>query len=169
VLLELLAAAGPLESLVSVVAVVAAGYWTVRKYVKTREGASRIDVTAKLDVLGVLNGDFLAVVTGTVKNSGKVRHYVRNMHFSLRGLTGSDALERLDKALGQVEFPLELYNKQRMFPEDWGYSFVEPGETNNYRYSVIIPGDVLFALVSVKVILPGDDEFSASWQVFKLP
>jgi hypothetical protein len=91
-----------------------------------------------------------------------------NIHFDLRVVLNGDLLTRSDVALGQVEFPHKVYDDQRFFPASWVWSFVEPGATNVYRYSALVPSDAKFVLVSVKLPLEGEDEFVTSWRVFNL-
>ena len=151
------------------IAIVVGGWWTYSKFIRNREGQSKIDVTADIEWLGTHEGKKLAVVTATVKNSGQVRHKIHDMHFDLRAVETGTALVPTEKAIGQINFPLELHERQPFFPAEWKWSFVEPESTNVYRYSVAIPVEVKFVLVTVKVLLPGDDEFSTSWKVVPVP
>ena len=162
-----------LADLVQVGAVLVAGLWTWKRFIRTREDHPYLDVTAGLEIIGehmALGGPAtLAVVTATVHNAGKVRHTISAMHFDLRVVEGNDLLVPSEVALGQAAFPRKLYDEQRFFPKSWVWSFVEPGATNVYRYSVVIPADARFALVSVKLPLAGDDEFFSSWKIVDLP
>ena len=161
-----------LADLVQVTAVLVAGAWTWKRFIRTREDASCLDVTAGLEVIGehmALTGPaYLAVVTATVRNTGKVRHTIAAMHFDLRVVQDDDLLARSEAVIDQVAFPRKLYDEQRFFPASWTWSFVEPGATNIYRYSVILPADARFALVNVKLPLAGDDEFFTSWKIIAL-
>ena len=158
-----------IEHVVEAVAILVTGGWAYRKFVAQREGESKLDVTAGLDFVGTHEDKTVAVVIASVANTGNVRHHVTDMTFDLRLLRESDPVERAPQALGQVNFPLRVYADQRFFPESWVWSFIEPGVTNVYRYSVALPADARFALVSVRVALPGDDEFATSWRVFAIP
>ena len=149
-----------------------AGSWTYKKFIRTREDFPSIDVTVGLDPVGEhlgLSGPVrLTVVTATVKNAGTVRHKMSNLHFDMRVILNGDLLTRSDVALGQADFPHKIYDKQRFFPTSWVWSFVEPGATNVYRYSALVPTDAKFALLSVRLPLEGEDEFVTSWRVFNL-
>lgn len=162
-----------LADLVQVAAVFVAGAWTWKRFIRTRDDHPHLDVTAGLEIIGehmALGGPaILAVVTATVHNAGKVRHTISAMHFNLRAVLLEDDLHTSEVVLGQVAFPCKLYDEQRFFPRSWVWSFVEPGATNVYRYSVVIPTNARFALVSVKLPLAGDDEFFASWKIVDLP
>ena len=162
-----------LADLVQVAAVCVAGAWTWKRFIRTREDHPHLDVTAGLEIIGehvAPSGPAtLAVVTATVHNAGKVRHTISAMHFDLRVVEEDDVLVPSEAALGQAAFPRKLYDEQRFFPKSWVWSFVDPGATNVYRYSVILPANARFALVSVKLPLAGDDEFFASWKIVDLP
>lgn len=167
--LDLAAMAGAFKDITEGVAVIVAGWWTYRRFIRVREDHSRIDATAGLHFIGTHDGAHLAVVTATVKNTGAVRHFIRDMRFDLRVLRDGHPVKFSEKALGQVSFPDRLYAEQRFFPESWVWSFVEPGVENTYRYTVALPLDARFVLVKVWVVLPGDDEFASSWRVLAVP
>ena len=158
-----------MNQLVQSVSLVVAGFWTYRKFIKFREDQSKIDATADLTVIGEHQGARLAVVTASVSNNGKVRHTITGMHFDLRVINNWHPLQPAEHRMGYVDFPDKLYSAQPLFPPEWKWSFIEPGATNQYRYSVILPPDVKFALVKLKVILPGDDQFFSSWRIFSVP
>lgn len=162
-----------LADLVQVTAVLVAGLWTWQRFIRTREDFPSLDVTAGLEIVGThaspAGPATLAVVTATVRNAGKVRHTLSTLHFDLRAVCEDDVLVPSETALGQAAFPRKLYDEQRFFPKSWVWSFVEPGATNVYRYSVVIPANARFALVSVKLPLAGDDEFFTSWKIVAVP
>ena len=160
--------ASALGDLVQSGALVVAGYWTYRRFILTREDKSKIDASANFEVMGEHNGARLGVVTATISNSGKVRHKIMGMHFDLRVLQNYHALQTAQHRMGYVDFPEKLYSEQPLFPPEWKWSFVEPGATNHYRYSVILPPDVKFVLVKLKVFLPGEDQFFSSWRIFNV-
>ena len=157
---------------VQALAVMLAGGWAYRKFNRTREDFPSLDVTVGLEVMGdhmsITGPARLAVVTATIRNHGTVRHKLSTLHFGMRTLLKNDLLERSDVAMGQVAFHNRLHYNQRFFPESWIWSFVEPGGTNVYRYSVIIPADVKFVLISAKLPLEGEDEFFSSWRIFNI-
>ena len=168
-LLDLVSAADGFEHVVEAAGIAMGGWWTWDKFVKTREAHSRIDATAGLEIIGQHDGHFLAVVIADVKNTGGVRHFIQDMRFDLRVLRHEHPIAFSEKAMGQVDFPDELYSAQRFFPEEWVYSFIEPGHANTYRYSVALPLDAKFVLLKVWVVLPGTDEFASSWRVIAVP
>lgn len=168
ILPAIVAIASALSDVAQAVALLAAGIWTYRRFVRTREDESMVDADVTLDVLGSHGGALLGVVTAAITNSGKVRHKIAHMHFDLRVINSWHPLEKDTHRMGYVNFPDKLYSEQQLFPPEWVWSFVEPGATNKYRYSVILPPDVKFALVKLKVVLPGEDQFFSSWRVFTL-
>ncbi len=158
--------AAALGDVVQSLALLVAGYWTYKKFILFREDESKIDADVTLEVVGEHQGQRLASVTATVRNSGKVRHRIHGMHFDLRVIREYHPLQQAEHRMGYVDFPEKLYSQQPLFPPEWEWSFIEPGATNSYRYSVILPPDVKFALVKLKVMLPGDDQFFSSWRIF---
>lgn len=166
--LDLAALTGALKDVVESIAIIIAGIWTYRKFIRFREDQSKIDATADLTIIGEHEGTRLAVVTAEVTNSGKVRHNITRMHFDLRVIRQGQPLQVAENRMNHVDFPEKLYSAQPLFPSEWKWSFIEPGATNHYRYSVILPLNVKFALVNVKVVLPGDDQFFSSWRIFNV-
>ena len=156
---------GTVASFATTVGVFGAGLWAFFQYVWHREGLSKLDVTADIEIIG-LQGDFLlGVVSARVNNAGRSRHYVKDLFFDLRTLNVGDTLETLPKTNNLVSFPHKLYDRQRFFPASWEWSFVEPGCTNVYRHTVALPLETRYVIVKVKLPLPGQDEFFTSWKV----
>ena len=158
------------SDLTTAVAVLVGGVWAVVHFWKRRDLSPKIDLTASLDFFGAHGSEFMVEIQVQLENLGALRHKVSDLVYSLRILRDDDPVVSDDRILGQVSFPHPVAERRRLFPSEWGYSFVDPGVKNTYRSVTTIPRDARFVLVSCRFTY-GDREsdFHVSQRVLPVP
>jgi hypothetical protein len=140
------------------------GAWMLRTWYVRREDKPRINVIANLRKIYSNEQQQIVEIEAQIANSGDVRHIFRDMTYSLRGSDLSN-IKSSEKALGQVELDYERADCVRFFPETWGYSFVDAGQTSTYRTIVELPASIklLKLTVNMKYGEHESDFHSAAW------
>ena len=136
----------------------------VVSFKKTRALEAKVEMTADLKWLGQHGESHVATVEVHILNKGAVRLYIDKLEFSVRAIFADSTLEpacnqQFPRLMSQLYFPEEL-EEGSLFPEAWGYAWIDPGCTDAYRHPIAIPKDARFVMVWVKLWYPDDvDDF----------
>ena len=139
--------------------------WVIRNWKLQREDFPRIELDCRVRHISRSDSNSMVEISADVKNTGKVRHKIRNISYSLRGAVMDEAREGDDVHLNQVIFPVEIRENQRFFPASWVYSFVDAGSTSTYRNVILVSNDVDIFHLNVRMQYEDEasDFHSASW------
>ena len=139
--------------------------WVLRNWHRQREDFPKIDLSCCVRAITRTPTHTLVDVTADVKNSGRVRHNIKNMTYDLRGARKDALTEGGDLYLSQVIFPVVIRKDQRFFPTEWQYSFVDATNTTTYRNVILVPNDVDIFHLTVRMQYEEkvSDFHSASW------
>ncbi len=143
--------------LIPTVTSVVAGIWILKDFLLRRELYPKPEIESDLQIISGPDpkGSFLGLVSINVKNSGMVRLYFDRAYFSIRQL--EDGVEYtpigLDEILTVVDFAQKIVDKSSLFPAKWGYSYVDAGGVNRYKFTVVIPPQAGILSLKTKVFL----------------
>jgi len=139
--------------------------WVLRNWHRQREDFPKIDLSCGIKPIIRTPTHTLVDVTADVKNSGKVRHSIKNMTYNLRGARKDSLIEGDDLYLSQVIFPIVIRSDQRFFPASWVYSFVDSTNSTTYRNVILVPNDIDVFHLTVRMQYDErkSDFHSASW------
>jgi hypothetical protein len=137
-----------------VTACVAAG-WAFFRYKSSPNSRPILSMTVQLKMIGHPNkrGNQLSELRVVVKNTGGRRGVIKSITASVRGMSKNHAFQ-FDGPLNQVNFPISIASKLLMFPGDWGYSYVDPGQQVTYKHTTSIPPDMSFVNVHARLESP---------------
>ena len=139
--------------------------WVIRNWRLRREDFPRIDIDCRVNEVSRNQTHTMVEIVAEVKNTGSVRHKIRNICYTLRGACNDSLAEGDETQLSQVMFPVEIRHDQRFFPASWVYSFVDAGNTSTYRNVILVPNDVDVFHLTVRMQYDDkeSDFHSASW------
>lgn len=126
--------------------------WALYKHQNSPSSKAILAMTVQAKMIGHPNrhGEQLAEIRVIVKNTGGRRGIVKQVTASVRGMSKNQAFQ-LDGPLQQVNFPVPIASKIIMFPGDWGYSYVDPGQQVVYKHTTSIPPDMSFVNVHARL------------------
>jgi hypothetical protein len=127
---------------VTVIGAVAAAYYFRRR----REYAPRVQFDLGMRIIGERPQELLIELTATIRNVGFVRHQIRSITFSLRGLRADDPWKESKTKNRQISFKHEIIPRRSWIPDTWE-TFIEPGVTQVYPYNVQIAPDYAYLLL----------------------
>lgn len=149
-------------------ATVSGGLWLLRRYIDSRKG--RPHVIAKI-ACRVLNHDDrsgarIADIRLVIKNVGGERLTISSIFMSVMGIDSQTPVKD-DVPLNRPNFPISIASKRRMFPDKWGNSYVDPGQTVSYKHLAKIPAGIRAINVHGKIECPDPRiEFVTASEVF---
>ena len=134
---------------------IAGGLWTAWKYIKSREGKPHVVAKIVCRVLDHkdMSGARIADIRLLVKNTGGERLIISSIFISVRGID-RQTLIKTDGPLNQANFPISIASKRRMFPANWGHSYVDPGQAVSYKHVTKIPAGIKVIIIHGKVECP---------------
>lgn len=134
---------------------VVGGLWTAWKYINSREGKPRVVAKISCRVLDHEDrlGARIADIRLMVKNTGGERLTISSIFMSVRGIDRQTPI-KTDGPLNQANFPISIASKRRMFPDNWGHSYVDPGQTVSYKHLTKIPSGVKVINIHGKIECP---------------
>lgn len=144
-----------INSIVASGAIFVGGYWAYLKFIRTREGAPKIEFWVELNFIR-LHGDYwIAEAVAQVENKGLVRHTMTTFKYDVRFARSSDEL--CEKG------PYSLYFPERAAHGTWMNSetFVDPGVRTRYTAMVRIPYDASVVLLHGKFYYSDNDPHTA--------
>lgn len=138
-------AAGGLESIATVVALVVGAYWTYTRFIKQRENFPFIEFTVDMNFIGKQDGSWIVELIAHLENKGKVQHCFSDLQFDLAALFQTDQLQSKGELFGgQAYFPHEIARRP-WIPA--GTYFIEPGLRNKYSYVARVPEEATFLML----------------------
>lgn len=97
------------KNVAQILALGAAGIWAYLRYFRERDAYPKVRLEVDIEFLGQQQGRWLVLLIARVSNTGKVRHWIKDLEFYLRGLPGDEPLnEGGDEILRQVVFSNKL-------------------------------------------------------------
>ena len=110
------------------------GAWIFFRYLSQREFYPRMEFNTNINFKNETDDLFIVEIYCSIRNVGSVRHKPKKLYFSVKGIKPTDEYEDGDdKILNQLNFPHPVKNGL-WFPENWKYSYIEPGTTQEYRH-----------------------------------
>ena len=148
-----------LQSLATVIAIAAGGWWTYIRFVREREAVPRIQFTVAVRVIGQQASSWIVELLALVDNKGKVRHTIREFRFDLRYLNEGDQIAAGGPKIGEQVNVFRKAQEGSWMPPDWGYTFIEPGVNTRYSFISSLPSTATFALLHGRFAYEGSDDF----------
>lgn len=137
------------------IATVIGALWTFWRFIISREGKPRPVAKISCRVLDHedRSGARIADIRLMVKNTGGERLTISSIFMSVRGIDRQTPI-KADGPLNQANFPISIASKRRMFPDSWGHSYVDPGQTISYKHLTKIPAGVKVINIHGKIECP---------------
>jgi hypothetical protein len=135
----------------------AAGAWILKDFFLKRELYPKPEINTNLQVISGPDGvgNYLAIASINIKNTGIARLYFKRAYFSVRLLEdGENYLPKNIEGVLTVNFPNKLIDQASLFPKNWEYSFVDGGAENRYKFGLVIPPHSGSIFLKVKIFLP---------------
>ena len=160
---------GVLESFVTIIAIVVAGFWGYILFVSRREKEPRAEFEVDITFVGLHQEHWLVEVSATIENKGLVRHPVNNLRVVVRYLLEDDELVEGNERINyQVTFPHSIderiEGKQRIM---WQETHIDPSLKYRNSYVTYLPAAAKFALVFGRFEYKG--EIFTAQKLFKVP
>lgn len=140
-------------------------WWAVEKLRRRDEHFPRVNFEVGANFIGEQDGKVLAEVVAVIENKGIVPFKMKNLTFTLRGLSDRDAvLPRQDSERSEINFPHKLASGS-LVPSDWPFSFVYPGVRTEYNFVTTVPPEMAFIRVQGRFLYltgrPGETHHAA--------
>jgi hypothetical protein len=132
------------SSIISALAIIAAGAWAYWKFVLQMERQPRAEFDVNAEFIGVQDRKWLIEVSARIANKGKVRHLMKNATINIRYLTLADpVLESSQEGhFRQVAFPHSIGRRAI-----WQDSYIDPGLEFRNSYLTWVPEAATFVLL----------------------
>jgi hypothetical protein len=143
--------------LIPTITSIIAGAWILKDFILKREFYPKVEIDLDLNTASGPDskGNYLAIGSIKIKNSGVARLYFKRAYFSVRLLEdGLDYHPKDIEGVLTVNFPNKLVDQASLFPKNWEYSFVDGGAENRYKFGIVIPSYSGSLLMKVKIFLP---------------
>jgi hypothetical protein len=138
--------AAGLESIVTAAAVIVAAVWAYWKFVLHGEGRAHVSFSADIVFIKRQGDWWIVELLAWIENKGKVRHRIRDFRFDVAILTENDPIEEAKEYRNQVCFPHKILGGS-WIPEDWPYTFVDPGVRAPYSFIARVPAQASVVLL----------------------
>jgi hypothetical protein len=150
------------ESVITIIAIIVGGGWAIARFWREREGAPRIQFDVRMKVLGNTGAQLLLEVLAVLENTGKIRHRIERLTFSLSYLVTGDPIAHAGQT-SAVPFP-HNGGTGSWLGDKWLYTFVEPGVRQSYTVVWTIPSAAVYVHLSGRFDYPGGNEIhDAEW------
>ncbi|MEJ2363659.1 MAG: hypothetical protein P8075_01955 [Deltaproteobacteria bacterium] len=160
--------AASIESIATVIALVLGGLWAYRRFVRQREDYPHIDFRVDLRFVGLHSGSWVVEIIAWLENKGRVQHKISKFTFDLRYLIDSDKLQRAEQFGGQILFPHKAA-KGSWLPQDWEFTFIDPGIRTHYSYIGTLPAEARIALLHGWFEYQGGREWHSAEKIVPVP
>jgi hypothetical protein len=153
---------------ISLLFTLASGLWVVWNYFFKRSFAPKIKINISGVILGSDSlGQMILRTELTMENSGDVRFRARELMLTVRGIKEPIFSKGDDKILNQVLFNDKIY-QDNLVPIEWGYTFIDPGVTQRYLHTILIPSEYKYLLLESKVTYSKSKDFQIGSFVLKI-
>jgi len=128
--------------LVTLIGAVAAAIFFWRR----REYAPRVQFDLGMRIVGERENELFIELTAIIRNVGYVRHRIKSLTFSVRALRDNDPWEENKRRNRLIGFAHGIIKQRSWIPDNW-QTFVEPGVTQIYPYTIRISSDYAYLLL----------------------
>jgi hypothetical protein len=143
-----------IKNILTSLAILVGGVWTIWRFVLQREGNAKIQFDVDFVVVGELKNEYVVEVVATVENKGSVRHYVNDFKFDLLYLSDKHKIvDGDDRINGQLLFE-KVIDKRYWIPPSWYNSFIDAGVVQRYTYITHLPSEAKFVTVYAQFKYP---------------
>ena len=153
-------------SVVQIVGIPIGALWAYFRFWREGIHRPRIEFDIRCSFLGSLGGTRVASFEVLANNKGNVEHRFSRVSLRVRGIKGSDGLQRRED--GRLDFPDALL-KAELVPEEFGYYFVRPGIAQPFTFTTTIPSETRFLLARAAFKYQGKEDLHTSERVFEAP
>ena len=106
----------------------------------------QIEFRIDCNFYGPEQDSYLVEVLMTVHNKGRIKQEFKDLTLRIRGIKENQKLEEWEGREPRLYFPEELVKNVPVVPENVGYFFAEPGESNVFTYVTKIPKSIKYIL-----------------------
>ena len=155
--------------ILSVITSLIGGIWILRNSLLKRELHPKLEISPDLTLESEEGANFVLIKI-KISNHGAVRLYFDRAFFSVSYIKNNDLLKvEADREIPRIKFENKLLEKIPFFPKKWKYSYVEPSSDNHYVFSILIPNDAKYILISSKLFLREEkSDFISNASYFKI-
>lgn len=153
----------------SIIITIIPGLWILWNYLFKRSFAPKVKMTLTGEVIAKdFSGQRLLRTCLGVSNIGEVRLKASQIRLTIRGIKRNSLLKiGGEEILYQVDFDQKIYQEE-LIPFEWEYTFVDPGITQDYQYSILIPKDIEYLLIEGKIYFKSSKDFQLTSIIIKL-
>jgi len=158
------------QSVATVIAIIFGGIWAYFRFIRQREHSLKVEFTIDAEFIGFQDKKWLVEIIANVENKGAVLHKISDFYFLLRYVKTADELDDGEENIN-FQTNIEHFRKKGYFiPQNWEYSFIEPGIKNEYKYVTTLPIEATFVLIHGKFKYQSDEhEFHTAIKLKKVP
>lgn len=126
--------------------------WKLKRFIGSREDKDRVVAKISCRILDNVDksGCRVADVRLTAKNVGRERLVIGSIFMSVRGIDDKIKVATAGTP-NQGDFPISIASKRRMFPDSWGYSYIDPRQTVSYKHLTKIPAGIKSISITGKI------------------
>lgn len=148
-----------LDNLSNVFSVIA-GAWILWNYFFKRSFAPKIRMNISGEILGKdISGQMMLRANLSLENVGEVRFKAKEILLTVRGILSDVEFKTGDeKILNQILFKDKIY-QDNLVPDEWGYTFIDPGVLQDFKYTILIPKNYKYLLIDSKVVYSNKKDF----------
>jgi hypothetical protein len=119
--------------------------WVAWRFQRERVHAPQIEFSVDAELHGPSEGQYAAEYVLTFENKGNTRVQTKQIELRVMGIKMGEELQ--DWKGARLRFPHKLVLDKKVMPENFGYTFFEPGIKQEYRYISRVPTDYQFIVV----------------------
>lgn len=143
---------------ISLLVTLTSGIWILWNYFFKRSFAPKVKMDISGKIIGKdLSGQKLLWVNLLVSNLGEIRLKAPAIELTIRGIENNVIFKKGDDTIiHQIDFDKKIY-QENLIPKNWKYTFVDSGITQEYQYSILVPKNIKYLLLSAKIIFNKND------------
>jgi len=144
------------------------GAWILWNYLFKRSFAPKVKMNISGNIIGKdPYGQKILWTNLIISNLGEVRLKAPAIELTVRGIENTSKFKKGDATiLNQVNFDKRIY-QENLIPKSWHYTFVDPGITQEYQYSILIPRNIKYVLLEGKIIF-SKNNFQLTSNILKI-
>ena len=157
---------GGVESIATVSALVAGGFWAYLRFIKQRDDYAFIDFTVDMNFVGKQGEWWIVELIANLENKGKVQHKFRDLSFDLEAMFQGDSLETSDKFGGQAYFPHPILRGPWVPSAEY---FIEPGVRSKYSFVARVPSGISYLMLHGRFSYQKQKAWHSAEKTVKMP
>jgi hypothetical protein len=141
-----------IQSIATVIALGVGAYWTYGRFIRSREGATKIDLDIDLSFVHKQGSNWIVEGVALVKNPGNVRLEISDFTYQLNYALAADDFGR--KTIENDEPKEGTFREESLhlgvkssWVEGWDYTYLEPGERSRFTFIASLPPDSTVVLL----------------------